>query len=272
MHRSDILAVSDSCLRLRSTNTCCVIGSKLPDCFRSRLIRITRVITTALVATLGCTSAFAQCVVLLHGLARTSASMESLAELIADEGFEVVNVDYPSREQPIEALAPIAVHKGLGGCPPGTTVHFVTHSLGGILIRYYLEEHSLPRLGRVVMLAPPNQGSEVVDTLREMPGFRLLNGPAGNQLGTGAESLPRTLGPVDFELGIIAGSSTFNPILSLYLPNPDDGKVSVASTRVEGMSDFIVLPYTHTFMMQSPEVASQAIEFIRRGAFRRSYR
>ncbi len=198
--------------------------------------------------------------------------MESLADAIADEGFDVVNVDYPSREHSIEALAPIAVHKGLGGCPVDTTVHFVTHSLGGILIRYYLAERSLPRLGRVVMLAPPNQGSEVVDRLKEMPGFGLLNGPAGDQLGTDADSVPRSLGAVEFELGVIAGSSTFNPILSLYLPNPDDGKVSVASTRVDGMSDFIVLPYTHTFMMQAPEVARQTIQFIHHGEFSRSYR
>jgi pimeloyl-ACP methyl ester carboxylesterase len=236
------------------------------------LIRFTRVSGIILLAALCCSNAFGQCVVLLHGLARTSASMDSLAEAFADEGFDVVNVDYPSRQHPIEALAPIAVHKGLGGCPPESTVHFVTHSLGGILVRYYLAERSLPRLGRVVMLAPPNQGSEVVDTLREMPGFRLLNGPAGDQLGTGADSLPRALGPVDFELGVIAGSSTFNLILSLYLPNPDDGKVSVASTRVDGMNDFIVLPYTHTFMMQAPEVARQAIAFIRHGEFSRSYR
>lgn len=198
--------------------------------------------------------------------------MESLADAIADEGFDVVNVDYPSREHSIEALAPIAVHKGLGGCPADTTVHFVTHSLGGILIRYYLAERSLPRLGRVVMLAPPNQGSEVVDRLKEMPGFGLLNGPAGDQLGTDADSVPRSLGAVEFELGVIAGSSTFNPILSLYLPNPDDGKVSVASTRVDGMSDFIVLPYTHTFMMQASEVARQTIQFIHHGEFSRSYR
>jgi hypothetical protein len=107
----------------------------------------------------------------------------------------------------------------------------------------------------------------VVDTIGELPGFQLLNGPAGDQLGTGADSIPRQLGPVEFELGVIAGSDTFNPILSLYLPNPDDGKVSVASTRVDGMSDFIVLPYTHTFMMQAEEVHSQAIEFIRHGRF-----
>jgi triacylglycerol lipase len=209
----------------------------------------------------------ADCVVLLHGLARTASSMESLSEALVGAGYQVSNVDYPSRQLPIEELAPLAVHKGLSDCGPAARVHFVTHSLGGILIRYYLEEHSIANLGRVVMLAPPNQGSEVVDNMAKLPGFHLLNGPAGEQLGTGADSVPRLLGPVAFELGIIAGNVTVNPILSLYLPNPDDGKVSVASTRVDGMSDFIVLPYTHTFMMHAPEVARQAIEFIRNGSF-----
>ena len=193
--------------------------------------------------------------------------MENLEAAFVAAGYRVNNVDYPSRQLPIEELAPLAVHKGIEGCNQAHTIHFVTHSLGGILIRYYLEDNTIANLGRVVMLAPPNQGSEVVDTIGALPGFQLLNGPAGDQLGTGADSIPRQLGPVEFELGVIAGSDTFNPILSLYLPNPDDGKVSVASTRVEGMADFIVLPYTHTFMMQADEVHRQAIEFIRHGRF-----
>jgi len=207
------------------------------------------------------------CVVLLHGMARTAASMETLAGAIAEAGFQVSNIGYPSRSHPIEDLAPVAIHSGMAECPKTDKVHFVTHSLGGILVRYFLEHNPLPRLGRVVMLAPPNQGSEVVDNIRDLPGFKLLNGPAGRQLGTDDASIPRQLGPVKFELGVIAGSDTVNPLLSLYLPNPDDGKVSVASTRVEGMNDFIVLPYTHTFMMEAAEVATQTILFLKTGAF-----
>ncbi len=209
----------------------------------------------------------ADCVILLHGLARTAAAMEPLAEAFGAAGYSVANVDYPSREHPVEKLAPLAVEQGLAACPAGETVHFVTHSLGGILVRYYLSTHELPRLGRVVMLAPPNQGSEGVDQMREVPGFRLLNGPAGLQLGTGPDDLQRRLPSADFPLGVIAGDRTFNLLLSQFLPNPDDGKVSVASTRVDGMTDFVIMPYSHPFIMERDEVIALALRFIGTGRF-----
>jgi pimeloyl-ACP methyl ester carboxylesterase len=209
----------------------------------------------------------ADCVILLHGLARTAAAMEELEERFTEEGYTVVNAGYPSREYSIEELAPMAVEAGLEACPEDATVHFVTHSLGGILVRQYLVDNDLPRLGRVVMLAPPNQGSEVVDKMRDVPGFRLLNGPAGLQLGTGPDDLPRQLPPVDFPLGVIAGTRTFNLMLSQFLPNPDDGKVSVESTKVEGMTDFITVPYSHPFIMERDEAIDLALRFIQTGSF-----
>jgi len=127
----------------------------------------------------------------------------------------------------------------------------------------------VPGLGRVVMLAPPNQGSEVVDKLRDVPGFKFINGTAGLQLGTDADSIPVKLGSVDFDLGVIAGNRTVNLLLSRMLPNPDDGKVSVASTRVEGMADHITLPVTHTFMMRSKSVIEQAVYFVEHGRFKK---
>jgi hypothetical protein len=188
-----------------------------------------------------------------------------------NEGFDVVNLDYPSRSKSIEELAPFAIEGGMERCPSQTgKVHFVTHSLGGILVRYYFAENTSPRLGRVVMLAPPNKGSHVVDKLRHVPGFEVFNGPAGRQLGTGENSVPLRLGPVEFELGIIAGTHTFNPILSLYLPNPDDGKVSVENTKVEGMTDFLEVPHTHTFLMRDPSVIAQSVFFIQHGHFEKS--
>tara|TARA_B100000029_G_scaffold512817_1_gene610525 strand:+ start:61 stop:651 length:591 start_codon:yes stop_codon:yes gene_type:complete len=193
--------------------------------------------------------------------------MEKMEQAFFNEGVNVVNVDYPSRDHPVEDLALLAINKGVNDCPDGNTIHFVTHSLGGILVRYYLEHNELSRLGRVVMLAPPNKGSEAVDNLKNFPGYLLLNGPAGTQLGTGNGSIPTAMGPVKFEVGIIAGTRTINPILSQFLPNPDDGKVSLESTKVRGMKDFIAVPHSHPFIMQVPLVIKQALRFVQTGAF-----
>ena len=161
----------------------------------------------------------------------------------------------------------MAIEAGLDKCPAESVVHFVTHSLGGILVRYYLEQNEISNLGRVLMLAPPNQGSAIVDSLRHFPGFKLINGQAGLQLGTRENSVPLMLGPVDYEVGVIAGTRTFNPILSQYLQNPDDGKVSVESTKVQGMADFVVIPVSHPFIMKSSLVIEQAFSFIKTGRF-----
>jgi pimeloyl-ACP methyl ester carboxylesterase len=209
------------------------------------------------------------CVILLHGLARTASSMEKIESHLFDAGYRVINVDYESRKYPIESLAELAINSGLQQCrrQPTGRIHFVTHSLGGILVRQYLKQQRIPELHRVVMLGPPNQGSEVVDKLRDMPGFEALNGPAGLQLGTSDEDIPRQLGPVDFELGVIAGTRSINLILSTYLPDTDDGKVRVTSTKVEGMRDFIALPVTHPMMMKNKQVIRETLHFLKHGNF-----
>jgi len=212
----------------------------------------------------------AECVVLLHGLARTASSMNKLANELTHMGYYVANIDYPSRKIPIKALAEIAVGDGLNECSEASAspVNFVTHSLGGILVRQYYKQHSPKAVKRVVMLGPPNQGSEVVDNLKNIPGFKLLNGPAGMQLGTADEDIPKSLGPVNFELGVIAGTQSINLILSSFLPNPDDGKVSVASAKVAGMCGFIALPTTHPFMMKNKRVIGEVINFLKHGKFK----
>ena len=209
------------------------------------------------------------CVVLLHGLNRSWRAMRPMAESLQNAGFSTANVDYPSQSGSVEAIAPVVVNIGLKECRDtgAIRVHFVTHSLGGILVRYQNEHSPIPDLGRVVMLGPPNQGSELIDKTRDWPGFETLTGDAGAQLGTDSKSIPSQLGPVEFDLGIIAGTGTINVIASAMLPDPDDGKVSVASTRVDGMNDILIVGNSHRYLMRSEVVFRNTEAFLRNGAF-----
>jgi pimeloyl-ACP methyl ester carboxylesterase len=205
-------------------------------------------------------------VVLLHGLGRTALSMKRLEYALAKENYRVVNISYPSTRLPVEGAADNLDALLREQVPdPAVRMHFVTHSLGGIVLRRYLAERRPANLGRVVMLAPPNQGSELAARLKNNRLFKLLTGPAGQQLG-GAPFL-RELGPVDYELGIIAGDRSMNPLFSAWIPGPDDGKVSVASTRLEGMRDFLIVHHTHTWMMWREDVFKAVIRFLEAGRF-----
>jgi pimeloyl-ACP methyl ester carboxylesterase len=211
-----------------------------------------------------------ECVVLLHGLIRSSSSMNKMQRELDEAGFATANIDYPSRDHTIEELAEMAIPEGLDQCREHDDVeriHFVTHSLGGILVRQFLSEKEIPELGRVVMLGPPNQGSIAADDMGGVPGFDWLNGPAGRQLGKGEDSVPLNLGPANFEVGIIAGNRTIDPLTSAILENPDDGRVSVEDTKLEGMTDFVVVDHSHAFMMRMRHPIELTIEFLQTGAF-----
>jgi len=208
-------------------------------------------------------------VILLHGLGRGSGSMRAIEEALVARGYRVINLDYPSRHYDIETLVSILAGEIERCCREGPApVHFVTHSLGGILVRAYLARNHYAPLGRVVMLSPPNQGSELVDAFGDNPLYELILGPAAQELGTeGKASVPRALPPVDFELGVITGDEILNPLGAWLIPGESDGAVSIESARVAGMQDFLVAPENHTFIMRSPEVIEQIVHFLENGRF-----
>jgi triacylglycerol lipase len=207
-------------------------------------------------------------VILLHGLGRTRWSFWRVEQALRRDGYHVVNATYPSRKHSIEDLAQDFLAPLVAAQSSAPCLHFVTHSMGGIVLRCYLRDHSVPNIGRVVMLAPPNTGSELADRLKPTWFYRMVNGPAGQQLGT--VDLPPALGPWPAQagaLGIIAGDRSLNPLFSTWLPGANDGKVAVARTRLDGMTDFIIIHSSHTWLAWRGRVVRQIQAFLRSGRF-----
>ncbi|ESQ84795.1 hypothetical protein AEAC466_06985 [Asticcacaulis sp. AC466] len=213
-------------------------------------------------------------VILLHGTGRSPRSLASLEKRLARSGFPTCNLAYPWRERDIAGLASFVADaleaKGLTG--PTNRLHFVTHSMGGLVVAYLLgkqRDRLAAEIGRVVMLGPPLGGSEVADALCRLPVYRWMYGPAGQDLVTNSRLLDNIY--PDYSLGIIAGTVGWPyPSGLMFIREPNDGRVSVARTRWDGMADHLVLPVTHSFMPASPDVQAQVLHFLKMGAFRRS--
>ncbi len=210
-----------------------------------------------------------QGVLLLHGHSRTGRSMGKLAAKLRDAGFATWAPTYSFRAplpKVLDRLSPRfeAFERSFDG-----PLHIVAHSLGALVARALLVRRRPERLGRVVMLAPPNGGSEWADFLSGLRLNRMaLGAMAPQMLTTRSPDDEALLGAIDFELGIIAGDRALDPVLPrLILPAPHDGKVSVAATRVAGMSDHIVLPVTHTLMIFNPRVGDQVLAYLETGRF-----
>ncbi len=217
-------------------------------------------------------------VLTIHGLGRTRNAMRGLADSLVDHGeWSSINVSYASTRQSVaqHAAALKRIVENLEGVE---TVHLVGHSLGNIVIRHYLGDRDrdpqssvrdLPTVGRVVMLAPPNNGSAVARILKENKLFQWVMGTTGQELGATWDQLqPRLAVPEDF--GIIAGSLRDGAGANPLIPGDDDLVVAVEETKLPGANDFLTVPAAHTFIMDSPEVRAAVLNYLREGYFRSS--
>ena len=208
-------------------------------------------------------------VVLLHGIGKSSSSMEEMEHYLSQQGYSVINADYPSTDYTIEEISSQYLHGILQNQCTDTLkrINFVTHSMGGIIVRYYMQSTGLENIGRVVMLSPPNEGSELADIYGAFWPVRRVLGPSVRQLGRGENSVPLSLGELNFEAGIITGRATLDPVGSLLIPGEDDGRVAVESARVGNMTDFLVVDSSHSFIMDSSVVLKQTAFFLKNGRF-----
>ena len=208
-------------------------------------------------------------VVLLHGVAMPALVMRRVARTLERDGYRVINLGYPSRTLPIEQIAAdyLPARLAARGIADAPRLHFVTHSMGSLVLRLYLRDHRPANLGRVVMLGPPNHGSRAADHAAQHAFFRLIAGRNVARLGTGPQAIVRMLGPADYDLGIIAGNRSNNPLFARWLDAPNDGAVTIESARLEGMKDFIILPYSHTPMLWRSAALAQVSAYLHYGRF-----
>lgn len=207
-------------------------------------------------------------VILLHGLGDVKLSMLKLEIALKDEGYTTKNIGYSTTGETIESLAKkelsevVERYKKIGF----KKIHFVTHSMGGLIVRYYLQDHTLPTGSRIVMLSPPNHGSEIADHFLESKFYKLIVGDVGQELATNSNMLSE-LKPIVPEVGIIAGNKSSNKYFSKIIPGEDDGRVAVDNTKLTEMKDFIVVPSTHLTIKYNNEVIKQTAFFLKDGKF-----
>lgn len=206
-----------------------------------------------------------QVVFLLHGIGKGRTDMLAMRSMLRKHGYEVVNWRYPSTKMSLDEIAEL-LHEEVSKYSE-QDVSFVTHSMGGIVVRTYLKNHRPQHLGRVVLIAPPNKGAYLADLLGDWLPYKLILGPAGQQLRQGDQGGCAGAGVPCCEFGIIAGGSGRSRGMNPLIPGDNDGTVSVESTQLEGASDFLVLPYAHPVIQMMPRTGKNVISFLLTGKF-----
>ena len=207
-------------------------------------------------------------VIILHGITRSNKHMQKLATYLQKDGFDVINLSYPSTTHKIEDLTEIINKEISQRTPEKKRIHFIGYSMGGLMVRALIHKYNYKNLGKVVQLAPPNQGSELADFVKNFWPYKKIFGPAGQQLITDQSAVKHIFGEVNYELGIIAGNATIDPISSAIIPGENDGKVAVERTKLEGMKDHIVVSASHTFFPFNKEVQKQTLYFLKNSNFK----
>ena len=207
-------------------------------------------------------------VVLLHGLHRSSLSMKKLEKGLQQAGYRTININYPSTNKTISELVDF-IHPKIEGIKmyDPKAIHFVGHSMGNLLIRGYINKYRPKRVGKVVMLAPPNQGSEIADHLQDKKFYQWIFGPSLQELGTDQQKISMLLGEINYPVGIIAGDRSINPLFSKYLEKPHDGTVSYKRTSLPEQTDQIILHVSHSLIMFNKQAIQQTIYFLKNNKF-----
>ncbi len=212
-----------------------------------------------------------EAVILIHGLGRTQWSLKRLEKRLQQLGYVTYNESYPSTKQTVDKSANDYISKALETLEAEKfdKIHFVTHSLGGILVRYYLSNHKIANLGRVLMLAPPNHGSEIADTFKDKWWYKMATGPSGQQL-TESSPLYSQLKPLQTEIGVIIGNRSSDPWFNFLFDGEHDGKVSVKSAKLEEQHQLQVVNCGHTLLMENRLVSDAIVKFLQTGELKKA--
>jgi pimeloyl-ACP methyl ester carboxylesterase len=207
-------------------------------------------------------------VIEIHGITKSSKTFNAMYPALEKAGYMPVPFDYPSTRIDIAQAAGYLdrVIQSLRGVEE---IDFVVHSMGGLVVRSWFQNHDDLRVRRLVMLGTPNRGAEMADMLRRNAAYRLIMGPAGQQLVTGNNSPIAGLPIPPCEFAVIAGgrgSDGYNPLV----PGDNDLIVSVESTRLAGASDFLMVRAMHHFLTSNPEAIDATVRYLQTGHFRKN--
>ncbi len=209
-----------------------------------------------------------QLIFLIHGINSSPKDFKKMETAFKSYDYKVINFGYHSKVYTVNQIADNFLKRKIASVSQNDTINFITHSLGAIVLRAYLRDNKPKNIGKIVMIAPPNQGSEVANFFKDFFLYKIFYHKSGASLsynGIKKLALPNC---DNYFCGIIAGTHTQLPFFSIFIKGEDDGKISVERTKLKGMKDFITLPYPHDTILKKQETIIQCKEFIKNGKFK----